>query len=380
VICLLVLVGGGCKHIDEAPLSALQSKIDDEIAEGEVPSIVAAVIHEQRVTMLDPAGTQSLQAPISPDRETVYMWFSISKLFTATAVMQLHEKGLIDIDEPARKYVPELAALEEFPGDPITVRHLLNHSSGLANPKPYAWARPDDEPRPSSSALLERLIAAHPKPSHRPGRRWRYNNMAYLVLGQLVEHVSGEAYADYLQEHIFDPLGMTRTGVAFAEADLTTNVATGYVDPSSPLYRRVRDEVAPSIWGPPHGDYISFRRYKVDGIAYGGIVGSVEDLAKFVSAHLNDGEHQGARILRPETARAMREAQHTKGGRRLRHCLGWHSDTIDGERYYNHMGLGGGFRPAVRIYPERRYGIVVLTNRTIYQPKPLTRTVVPAGP
>src|SRR5690606_25150151 len=91
------------------------------------------------------------------------------------------------------------------------------------------------------------------------------------------------------------------------------------------------------------------------------------------------GVWDGRRILSSASVQAMQTVQRDHRGQPLDYALGWHTQLIDGERYFNHMGKGGGYRPAVRLWPTRRYGVVILTNRTRYDPRPLTRTVPPLG-
>jgi CubicO group peptidase (beta-lactamase class C family) len=301
------------------------------------------------------------------------MFFSITKLFTATAVMTLVDEGRIDLDQPIDAYVPDLALVNPF-DTPLTVRHLLNHSSGLPNPPAWSWAHLHDRPRPRLRAFLDQVLAENGRLEAEPGTRDEYNNIAYLILGRLIEDVSGEPYEDYVRARIIEPLEMEHTDFVYRD-DMLARAAIGVVARNSIYHRLFRRVAPPELFGPEVGDYATARLYLVDGASYAGLVGTAPDLSKFAAMHLAGGTWHGERILSEASVRAMQAVQHGRREKPLSHTLGWHTGVIGGERYFNHMGRGGGFRPAIRIYPGLGYGIVVLTNRTNYDPKPITQRV-----
>lgn len=374
---LMVGLGmGGCAHLSEVDTHEL-CEITRAEAEDATPSIVLAAFSRDELLFLDASGTADVSDARPATTDTVYMFFSISKVFTATAVMQLVDDGKIDLDRPLREYLPELALQNPF-DTPLTVRHLLNHSSGLPNPAPWAWAHLEEEPRPRLAQFLDSILAEHPELEHEPGTRDDYNNLGYLILGLLVERTADQPYEDYVRARILEPLGMQRTDFVYRPA-MKADAARGTVERNSLYHRLFRRVARPELFGTPTEDYATSRLYLVDGAPYGGLVGTAEDLSRFARMHLGGGTLDGQRVLSPEAVAAMQAPQRLNNGKLLDHALGWHSDTIDGERYFNHMGKGGGFRPAVRIYPGLGYGIVVLTNRTKYDPKPITRRVPITG-
>ena len=368
---------GGCAHLSEADTRDLCEVLNAEVTEA-TPSMVLAAVSKDELLFLDAAGTADVVDGRAATPDTVYMFFSISKVFTATAVMQLVDRGQVDLDQPLNRYLPELELQNPFE-TPLTVRHLLNHSSGLPNPAPWAWAHLADVPRPRLEAFVASILAEHPRLEHEPGTRDEYNNLGYLILGLLIERTTGEPYDTYVRANILEPLGMARTDFVY-RTEMKDDAARGTVKRNSLYHRLFRRVARPELFGPSVDGYATARLYLVDGAPYGGLVGTAEDLSRFARMHLNGGTLDGERVLSPEAVAAMQAPQRLRNGKLLDHALGWHSDTIDGERYFNHMGKGGGFRPAVRIYPRLGYGLVVLTNRTKYDPKPITRRVPIAGP
>ncbi len=129
----------------------------------------------------------------------------MTKLFTATAVMQLRERGQVELDRSARDYVHDFP-LRSASGREITVRHLLSHSSGIANPIPIKWVHLADEPAVTLDTLTGRLLNKYHRLTFEPGSRYAYSNLGYLVLGQLVERVSGVSFPQYVQQHILSHL------------------------------------------------------------------------------------------------------------------------------------------------------------------------------
>lgn len=372
---LLVLPLLACRHTSAREPAAIRSDALDEVERGTTPAIVIATIHGDEIA-IESAGRADLRNTREVGPDTAFAVFSITKLFTATAVLQLHERGLLDIDAPVREYLGDELAIDEPAGRPITARDLLRHGSGLGNPSVWALARPWPEPRPPCRELLAQLFAAHGrKLRYMPGRGQRYSNLGYLVLGRLVEVVDGRSYEDYVAQEILDVLGMTRSG--FDWGPLLDDAATGHSRKGELFTRLAKRKANPAVFGEPLPEWETTLPFHIEGSAYGGLITSANDLAKFVAAQLGEGSYAGRRILSPASTELMRAVQRDDRGKRLDFALGWHTGQLDGERYYNHMGKGGGYRPEIRLWPGRDYGVVILTNLTKFDPRPLSQQVPP---
>lgn len=364
-----------CVHTTERAPQDVRSEAAVEVSKGRAPAVVIATVHGDEI-VIEAAGVASLAEGRPADPDTAFALFSISKLFTATAVLQLHERGLLDIDAPVRNYLGDELAIDEADRRPITARDLLRHGSGLGNPKVWSRARPWEEPRPPCRELLAELFVEHGRALRFPtGRGQRYSNLGYLVLGRLVEVVDGRDYETYVEQEILAVLGMDRTG--FSWGPLLDDAATGHSRKGEFFTRLAKRKANPAVFGAPLPDWETTVPFHIDGSAYGGLISTGADLAKFVAAQLGEGSYQGRTILSPASIQLMRAVQRDDRDVILDFALGWHTGKIDGERYYNHMGKGGGYRPEIRLWPGRDYGVVILTNLTKYDPRPISQQVPP---
>jgi CubicO group peptidase (beta-lactamase class C family) len=305
-------------------------------------------------------GLADIEAPNPADPDTVYLWFSMTKLVTATAVLQLADRGRLDIDSPVASLLPE------FPrrggGSRVTSRHLLSHSAGLANPIPVGWVRPVDAPAEDLDAFTGRLLKKHSRLRGEPGARARYSNLGYLVLGQVIQAASGTSYAEYVRAQILAPLGMSATDFLY-RPDMTSRAATGYharFNVSTPVLRVMTPA---GIFDHRVGRFWALSRFCVQGAPYGGLIGTVTDAARFLHLHLDPGAHPG--VLSETAVSAMQRT--TSRGPKLDVGLGWfrrHSDPPGPSHYWEHLGGGGGFFNTMRIYPELPLGVVAMGNAT----------------
>jgi CubicO group peptidase (beta-lactamase class C family) len=231
--------------------------------------------------------------------------------------------------------------------------------------------RPAGEARPDSHEFTLALLRKHPKLKGSPGTMARYSNLGYIVLGEVVAAASGRSYVDYVREELLQPLRMDSTDFEY-RPDLAARAATGYQlrrSPMTPLFRLMLPD---GIVGTNVGRFVSFQRFIVDGPPYGGLVGSVEDAGRFLALHVGDGSVGGGAILSSESVRAMREI--TARGRKLDVGLGWfryRRDRASSPAFLEHTGGGGAFFNMMRIYPERRLGVVVMGNASNYDRKPI---------
>jgi len=308
-------------------------------------------------------------ARIAPRRdatpETPYPWFSVTKLFTATAVLQLVETGRVLLDEAVSTYVPSFRI--ESPRVP-TLRHLLSHTSGLANPVPMTWVHLAGERGPTLDELTERELGRHSNVRFQPGTRFAYSNLNYLVLGQVIEQVSGESYESYVTEHVLGPLGATRAGFG-----VPADMASGYSRSLSFMGMAARFVLDRKFFGPTVDGFTELRPFEVDGAPYGGLVGTASEMLLLGRAMLAGGTLDGRTILRPETVQMALTTTTSADGSPLPIGLGWHLGNGGDEPYAFHLGGGGGFRSELRIYPRRKFAVAVIGNETSFDTAPIAR-------
>lgn len=313
----------------------------------------------ERLLFAEGFGQANLATRRSATADSRYLWFSMSKIATATAAMQLADEGRLDLDAPVRSLVPAYAARS---GDQPRVRQLLNHTAGAANPLPVRWVLPAESSADDVRAFTRRVLDEHGRPKRAAGGSARYSNLGYLVLAEAIAAAAGEPFEDHLQRCVLGPAGMTGTGYAHRDGG---HDATGYVRLPRAATPVLRAALPAGIVGERHGRHVALRPFRVAGPGYGGLIGSVTDAARLLRLHLADGQLAGRRVLAPASVRAMRAIR--TPGRPFDLGLGWFRRPDDREAqpaFVEHWGTGGGFWNAMRLYPDLGLGMVVMTNTT----------------
>ena len=328
-----------------------------------VPGIAVAVVDPDGIRDAVAVGMANLGSGRPASTEMVCPWFSMTKIVTATAAMRLHERGVLDLDAPMFPHVAQMGRLRpSTDAATITARHLLSHSGGLANPIPVGWIHPPGQAGPDPDTFLDGLLSKHGKLRFAPGTRSSYSNLGTLILGAAMANLTHTPFTDLVQQDVLEPLGMRSTGFAYSPA-LEAHAATGYHPRRSPMRYLLHRWVI----GPPTGRWLSLNRFLLDGQAYGGLIGTVTDAARFVRMHLRDGELDGVQALQTDSARAMRDIR--IDGKRFDLGLGWfrpsNARSAD-PPFVEHLGGGAGFFNVIRIYPTRDVGIAVMGNATKY--------------
>ncbi|MFN0281553.1 MAG: serine hydrolase domain-containing protein [Kineosporiaceae bacterium] len=339
-------------------MAAVHQRVTAELRRARVPGLSLAVFTRDRVLYAAGFGSADLTsaAPVTPT--TGFLWFSMSKIATATVTMTLVDDGSLGLDDLAVSHLPEFGIYRA--ADRVTVRHLLNHTSGLANPVPVRWVTPADGRPPDSSALLRRLLPRHRRPSHEVGGSTHYSNLGYLVVAELVARVAGAPFEDVVAARLLRPASMARTGYRVPPGQ---PAATGHHRAPAVL-RPVFSALLPAgILGPRVGGYLTFRPFYVVGAGYGGLIGDVLDVARLGMLHLGDGTLGLTRVLSPGSAVLMRTVD-TRGTQRDV-GLGWFRSAPDrgaGPSFVEHLGGGGGFHTDLRIYPDLDLGVALMGN------------------
>jgi CubicO group peptidase (beta-lactamase class C family) len=362
------LIGRAGARLETVTVAEIASRLEAAVASDEAPGVVFGAVHAAGSTIVLAAGRACMAPPRDAAPDTVYPWFSVTKLFTATAVVQLSEQGRVDLDAPLATYLPERRL--EKNGRRATVRHLLSHSAGLRSPNPIPWMHLVGEEGPSLDALTDRLLDQHPGLAFEPGAKCNYSHLGYLLLGQIVERVSGERYTDYVERHLIAPLGCEATGFRRRAA-----AASGYQRRAGFTGLGVRWMLDRRFFGEAIGSYWALRPFAVDGAPYGGLSGPMPDLLRFARAALTGGQAERSRILRESSVRSMLSPSRSDDGHELHFGLGWQLGCVGDEPHAFHVG-GGGFRAELRIYPRLGYGVAVLANETSFPTDDLLRLVV----
>ena len=355
----------------------LASTIRKQLNRAAIPGCSIAIVDGSGLQWSRGFGLADLRSRTPAGPDTVYHLFSGTKLFTAVATLQLAERNLVDIEAPVTRYLPEQSALEG-----IHIMHLLSHRSGLADTLRgfLAVYFPDQRPPSTAEALARYRIRAE----GRPGRRVQYRNINYALLGEVITRVSGTAYRDYVRDKVLSPLAMD-VDFDFTEA-MRSRAATGYIgrwDPMRLALRVVTPDVARRIYAGRTGSQIALREYGLASAAVGGLVGNVQEFAKFVRDQLLGG--RGV-LSREWAARMQSTVAQGKAGIESRDGvgLGWKMGSAAHGRFLNHEGGGAGFTSELRLYPERGIGIALAMNamrmpRTMMVSHAICEALVGAG-
>jgi CubicO group peptidase (beta-lactamase class C family) len=322
LVALLLLAG--CKSMID-PIDSLMHAYD-----GDVPGASLLVIRDGRVIERRVYGLADVDQHERATPQTNYRLASVTKQFTAAAILHLAKDGKLTLDDRVRQWLPSLPVAN----DAITIRHLLTHTSGLID---YEDVMPPDTTEQILDAGVLRLLETHSQTYFAPGTSYRYSNSGYALLALIVERASGMPFAAYLHERIFAPLGM----------DATVAYERGI---SQVLHRAYGHTLVDGKW--MQTDQSTTSAVLGDG----GIYSSIDDLAKWDAA-LYDELYAPAFVPATKT-----------DDPNVQYGFGWRISEHRGQRMLWHSGETRGFRNVILRFPEKRLTVVLLTNRN--EPEP----------
>jgi CubicO group peptidase (beta-lactamase class C family) len=358
-------------------IAELDAYLNALTAFGTPPGLSLVVVKDGRVVYQRGVGMADGPKQIAATPATVYGWWSMTKIFTAAAVFQLQEQGKLHLDDPVAKYLPFFAVTNPAADSrTITIRNLLNHSSGIPNNVPalVGWIHHTDQPQLDQTTYVAQVLPAYAKLRFAPGDHGEYTNVGYMVLGAVIEAASGQSYADYVRAHLLRPLGMRQTDFVYTNAMLPHAAVASHpwASMESALLPFLVDHWSSYVRETTDGR-MWLNRFYANAAPPTGLIGSATDAARFVAAILNNGELEGQRILKPETVQMMIHDSHVlgRGGEAdiypgMSYGLGWHI-VPEGDRLrVQHRGGGPGFGSEMRVYPNEGLGMVVIANDTTY--------------
>jgi CubicO group peptidase (beta-lactamase class C family) len=321
-------------------LDLLSAWIESQMAYRGLPGLSMGVIYDQELIWAKGFGYADVASQKPATATTVYRIASITKLFTATAIMQLRDEGKLQLDDPVARHLPWFQVQNRFADAPeITIRHLLTHTSGL--PREAAFSYWVDRNFPTIEAIREKLPGQQVAVA--PGSKWKYSNLALTLAGEVAAAVAGMPYAEYIQSQILDPLGMGNTFVQIA-ADQPL-LATGY-------HRRL-----------PDNSRTIAHFTDMQGITpAANMASNVEDLAQFAMLQFRNGPRGGKQVLKGSSVREMQRVQWLNSNWQAGRGLGFHVWRMDDYTLAGHGGSLEGYRTDIQVISAEKIGFVVLTN------------------
>ncbi len=306
---------------------ALDDRIKGIMERQHIPGMAIVVMKNGLVIERRGYGIADRATQTTVGADTKFPIGSVTKQFTAAAVMLLVEEGKLDLDQPISQYLSDLPTAWQ----PLTLRQLLNHTSGLSESYDYGKVK---QP-------IDLLKFGNPKLDFPPGEAWMYSNTGFLVAGLIIEKVSGQSYTDFMRDRIFQPLGMTNTQ---AELSTVPNLATGYFW-NDRGWNRQLDKQDLTGWQWAH--------------AAGNIISTVTDMTQWLAA-LND-----RKLLKPSSYEQLWANATLKNGRSTDYGLGWGVNQFNGHAKTIHGGSVSGYASGLVRFPNDRIDVVVLTNNGI---------------
>ncbi|WP_374658787.1 serine hydrolase domain-containing protein [Inhella sp.] len=364
------------------------ARLPERLQGGGVPGVSWALIERGELRHLGAWGFANLATRQPLRADTLLGTASVTKTFTATLLMQQVEQGRCGLDEPAARHLPFALRHPTHPEVPLTLRHLLTHSSGLADPSAaYAASYACGDPAQGLEAWLREALygeAAQVQPpfhADAPGQRHAYSNVGYGLLGLVLQQLTGRPYAQLLREDLLQPLGMTRSRVLLGDLSpeaQARELATPY-EPLAPG-KALAPPVDRLAQGAPmpfaDGQHQALCPYSFATVSDGLLRSSAAEMARFALALLQGGELEGRRILRAPTLAQMWSDQlaalPATQRPRYHQGLAWRglgdanaaspAPTPAPARYWAHFGSDPGTAAALTVRPQDGRGLVMLSN------------------
>ena len=314
-----------------ATAEEIEDYVREQMNKQHIPGLTFAVTREGKLDRAEGYGMANLELQVPARPETVFQIQSITKTFTATAIMLLSEQGKLSVDDKITKH------LSDLPGcwSEITIRHLLSHTSGIKDfiNEPTIDLKQDIKAEDVIASLKDRAL------NFAPGEKYAYSNTGYHLLGMIIHKLTGQLWGDFVKERIFDPLEMNQTRVV-SLSEVITNRAAGYVWEEN----RIKN-----------GHYLA---PSVLAYAGGGLRSTALDLARWDAALWSD------KILQQSTLQQMWTSAKCNDGSNAGYGFGWGVGEMQGHRFVSHTGSHmTGFKTIIMRFLEDKLSVIVLTNQ-----------------
>jgi CubicO group peptidase (beta-lactamase class C family) len=319
----------------EEVVKKIKKELVDMLTQASIPGAAVAVVDDRTVLWEEAYG--KVDGPDSGpiDMNTLFSIQSMSKSFTALAVLMAVQDGMVELDIPITEYLPDFTVksrYEENPEKIITLRHLLSHWSGLTNEAPFGSNQDD---RYDFAKHIESISSTWLR--YPVGYRYYYSNLGIDLAGYILQVRSGEPFAEYVKEEVLDPIGMSRSLCDMDAIEQINNRAIGHANNRVPQLR-------------------------IPMIPAGGLYSNINDMVKYLQFHLHKGAVNERRLLRADLMGQMHTIQFARSLQRFGYCLGLIRCPVSDSYCIYHAGAGYGFSSIMVMFPEKKTGVVLLTN------------------
>ncbi len=328
--------------------------LSSQVEKNKTPGLQYYHFNQDDVLYSHCGGLADIDNQVKVTEATTFNAYSVTKTFTALSLLQLAEKELIDLDKRVVEYLPE------FPYPPIiTSRQLLTHTSGIPNPMPLSWVHAADEHETFDyQKYFNDIFRKHSKVKKQPNEKFAYSNLGYVLLGMIIEKISGQSYTEYVAENI-----IKRSGISPGELDFTIPDAglhaKGYQKRISFNNLILGILLDKSMYiDKTEGKWISVKNLLVNGTPYGGLIGSGRSFVFYLQELMKPDN----RLISNEYWKQLFAENVTINNKTTGMCLSWFKGHLKGNTYFAHAG-GGFYYCEIRLYPELERGSVIMFNR-----------------
>ncbi|MEM9545542.1 MAG: serine hydrolase domain-containing protein [Bacteroidota bacterium] len=329
----------------------LQSLVDKD----KTPSVSYLLFDKDHIIHSHRSGYADIISNKTISENSTYCGFSVTKTFTALAILQLTEKGKLKLDDHVDKYVNH-----PYTND-ITIKQLLSHSAGIPNPLPLRWVHsPEEHQTFDRNEFFNHLFMKNSKLKSSPNDKFNYSNLGYVLLGRVIENISGLSYEKYIHANIIDQLNIDQGDLGFLIND-PDNHAKGYQKRGTFMNFVLGFLMDKSKYvNQKEGKWNSFHDVLLNGPSYGGLIGTADSFMRYIQEFLK----ADCGLISDENKKLLFTENIANSGKNTGMCLSWFKGELNGNIYYSHAGGGAGYYCEIRIYPNKGIGSVVMFNRS----------------
>jgi len=355
IILLITIILASCNQTS-SNMNEIDNILTALVDKNNSPSVQYTIFYKDSVIQRFDYGFAKVESQIRTGNTTTYNGFSVTKTFTALAILQLAERGKLNIDHKAIQY------LDTFPYSPdITIRQLLTHSSGIPNPLPLSWIHlPEETISFDRNSFFNKIFIENNKTKSNPNEKFTYSNLGYVLLGQIIEETSGSSYEDYIRENVLRAIDINKNELDFIVNDTNLH-ATGYQKRFSLMNFILGFMIDKSkFMDKTEGKWKSFKNNYINGASHGGLIGTSTGFMKYIQELLKPD----CRLLSEDYKNMLFVENLTNSSKETGMCLSWFKGQLNDHEYYSHAGGGGGYYCEIRIYPSAGLGSVIMFNRS----------------
>jgi D-alanyl-D-alanine carboxypeptidase len=331
--------------------------LNDLVDKNKTPGVQYTVTSKGVVLFEHNTGMAEFETNKRISHKSFFNACSVTKTFTSLGIMQLAEKEKIQLSDNAARYMNDYPFSKQ-----ITIQQLLSHTSGLSNPIPLRWAHlQEEESTFNYDEFVNDVLRSHAKLISEPGEKFSYSNLNYLMLGKIIQKVSGMNFCDYILQNIIAKINRNDLPLQFLLTD-ETNYARGYQKRFSFINgilgflldrKKFTERSSNNKW-------VKFKKYYVSGRAYGGLIANAYSLTAFIEALFT----HNSPLLSEPYKKILFTKQNTNNGKAIEMTLGWFIGKLKNIDYFTHAGGGGGYYCEMRMYPEKNLTTAIMFNRS----------------